>query len=211
MICAQVAAAVRDAGFHDGQVLKLVHLSADVDDANDANADGITSHVVSYSCLDPDTSQHEQTPPVRVPTAPSFAVANILFQLQSLSLSPAAHALLLLLGGVGASIAGDWVEGSLSFNFDLFSSHRMGSDDEQAEAAAAAAAAAAIERAQAAERRNLALEEEVLTVTRQVERALQAQRAAEDRAKQTEAKLRAVSASTYVRELYCDKVNSMQG
>jgi hypothetical protein len=62
--------------------------------------------------------------------------------------------------GVGAAVAGDWVEGSLSFNLDLFASIRRGEGDELA-AAAAAAAAAAIERAEAAERRNKILEEEV--------------------------------------------------
>ena len=98
---------MREAGFIDGQVLKLVHLSADSND----DGDGGTSHVTCHAAqLNPDVAA-----PLQVPTAPSYAVASILFQLQGggraaalalgrltmfagLTLSPAAHALLLLLG-----------------------------------------------------------------------------------------------------------------
>jgi hypothetical protein len=76
---------VREAGFHDGQVLKIIHLPAeDEADADaDADADGSKSHVMCHgSRIDPDSCQQVQTMSLRVPTAPSYAVANILFQLQ---------------------------------------------------------------------------------------------------------------------------------
>ena len=76
---------MREAGFIDGQVLKTVHLSAGSDDDDD----GSTSHVTCTAAqLNPDAAQ-----PLRVPTAPSYAVANILFQLQGGCLPGGAGAL----------------------------------------------------------------------------------------------------------------------
>ncbi len=63
--------------------------------------------------------------------------------------------------GVGAAVAGDFLEGGLGFNLDLFASSTTGHNDDES-AAAAAAAAAALERAEAAEIRNRMLEEEVI-------------------------------------------------
>jgi hypothetical protein len=109
------------------------------------------------------------------------------------------HSSSCLLQGAGAAVAGDWLEGGNGFNLELYAAGRRSDGDGEN---SAESVAAAIQRAEAAERRNKMLEQEVtrsslfsphascfiphtshnspqvLVASRKVERAVQAQRAA---------------------------------
>ena len=78
-----VGAAVREAGFDDGEVLRMVHVGVGDGDGDDEQQQ---------------QQQQQQALRIRIPAPPSYPLANILFQLQGLRLNPLAHALLILLG-----------------------------------------------------------------------------------------------------------------
>ncbi len=80
-----VGAAVREGGFDDGEVLRMLHVCV-----GDGDGDGDGD--------DDEQQQQQQALPIHIPAPPSYPLANILFQLQGLRLTPPAHALLILLG-----------------------------------------------------------------------------------------------------------------
>ncbi len=76
----QAAAAVREAGFNDTAVLKIVHLCTGSGVA--AEGDESAPHITCQGQRENRETMEEECVSVCVPTAPSYAVAGVLFQLQ---------------------------------------------------------------------------------------------------------------------------------